>query len=54
MLDLQREYDSLNKLEQGIEREGVSPDDHTLYIDLLEWRAIKHELTQLVKLLEQA
>lgn len=53
VLDLQQRCGSLNKLEERIEREGISPDDHTPYVDLLEWQAIKHELTQLTKLLEE-
>lgn len=44
---LQRRYDSLEDLERKIQAEGVSPDDHTLYTDLLEWRAINHELSRL-------
>jgi len=35
-----------------VKTEGVSPDDHTLYTDLLEWRAIDHELTELLHMLE--
>ncbi len=31
---------------------SVSPDDHTPYTDLLEWRAIRHELEQLTRFLE--
>ena len=42
-LDLQQRHGSLSKLEKQIEQEGISPDDHTLYTDLLEWRAIKHK-----------
>lgn len=49
---LQEKYDSLKDLEDRIKKEGVSPDDHTLYNDLLEWRAINHELSELVKVLE--
>ena len=37
---LQEKYSSLDELERKIQTEGVSPDDHTLYTDLLEWRAI--------------
>jgi hypothetical protein len=33
------QYDTLQDLERRIESEGVSVDDHTLYSDLLEWRA---------------
>ena len=49
---LQRRYDSLEALEQKIETEGIPPDDHTLYTDLLEWRAINHELGQLLHIFE--
>lgn len=49
---LQREYGSLEDLERRIRAEGISPDDHTLYTDLLEWRAINHELIELLHLLE--
>jgi len=51
-LRLQAKYGSLEALEQRIKLEGVSPDDHTLYTDLLEWRAIRQELAELVSLLE--
>ena len=46
-----RRYGSLENLEQKIRAEGVSPDDHTLYGDLLEWRAIGHELSELMHIL---
>lgn len=49
---LQGRYKSLEDLEQKIQAEGVSPDDHTLYTDLLEWRAINHELTHLQHIFE--
>lgn len=49
---LQEEYDSLETLEHRIQQEGVTPDDHTLYTDLLEWRAINNELTELLHILE--
>jgi len=49
---LQAKYGSLEALEQRIREEGVSPDDHTLYTDLLEWRAIRHELEELLRFLE--
>lgn len=49
---LTRKYGSLANLEEQIEVQGVSPDDHTLYTDLLEWRAIRHELAQLMAILE--
>jgi hypothetical protein len=48
----QRNYGSLEALERRIQAEGVSPDDHTLYTDLLEWRAINQEMSELVHLLE--
>ena len=51
-LRLRRHYGSLENLERGIETQGVSPDDHRLYTDLLEWRAIRHELSELVDLLD--
>ncbi len=49
---LQPVYGGLSHLEQRIQAEGVSPDDHTLYTDLLEWRATKHEVAELLHLLE--
>lgn len=49
---LEERYNSLEALERRIEVEGLSPDDHTLYQDLLEWRAIRHELGQLLEALE--
>ena len=49
---LQEQYDSLENLEQTIQTEGVSPDNHTRYTDLLEWRAINYELSQLRRLFE--
>lgn len=49
---LQEKYGSLEELERRIKKEGISPDDHTLYTDLLEWRAIRHEITELLHILE--
>ncbi len=49
---LQEKYGSIEELERRIQEEGVSPDDHTLYTDLLEWRAIRHEMTELLHVLE--
>ncbi len=49
---LQKLYGSLEALEQLVQTEEVSPDDHTRYTDLIEWRAINHELTQLREILE--
>ena len=49
---LAEHYGSIEKLEaQG---KNVSTDDHTLYTDLLEWRAIRRELEQLTHFLEAA
>jgi hypothetical protein len=49
---LQTKYGSLEQLELRIKAAGVSPDDHTLYTDVLEWRAAEHEIAQLLQLLE--
>jgi hypothetical protein len=46
------QYDTLQDLERRIESEGVSVDDHTLYSDLLEWRALGSELAVLARVLE--
>jgi hypothetical protein len=40
-------YESVEKLEKQIKEEGFSPDDHTAYNDLLEWRATRYELEEL-------
>ena len=45
-------YGSPQQLEDRIAGEGVSPDDHRPYTDLLEWRAIGDELAELMRLLE--
>ena len=50
--ELKRKYNSLEDLERRVKDEGISPDDHTSYTDLLEWRAINHELVELLHLLE--
>jgi hypothetical protein len=50
-LRLRLRYSSPEKLQRKIEVQGVSPD-HGLYTDLLEWRAIRYELSALVDLLE--
>ena len=47
-------YTSLEALEARVQAEGTPPGDHTLYTDLLEWRAVRHELAQLTDLLERA
>ena len=49
---LAEQHGSLEGLEKRVEAEGVSPDDHTRYTDLLEWRAVRHELSQLAGFLE--
>jgi hypothetical protein len=49
---LQRTYTSQEELERKVKTEGVSTDNHTLYTDLLEWRAIDHELSELLHMLE--
>jgi len=49
---LEADYGTLNALEQSVKVEGVSPDDHTRYTDLLEWRAIHDELDQLRDIFE--
>lgn len=46
------QYGTLQELEKRIKTEGVSVDDHTPYEDLLEWRALGHELSELVRILE--
>lgn len=51
---LQEKYGSIAKLEDRLQQEGVSPNDHTFYTDLLEWRAINAELTELQELLKAA
>jgi len=47
-------YGSISALGTLVERDSVSVDDHTLYTDLLEWRAVQAELTQLTGFLEIA
>lgn len=46
-------YSSLDALEAQVRDAGVTPDDHTPYTDLLEWRAIQYELSQLTGFLER-
>ncbi len=47
-------HKSIEALEKKIKAEGVSPDDHTLYTDLLECKAARHELSQLAGFLGAA
>lgn len=49
---LQQKYHSVEELERKMISEGVSLDDHTLYADCLEWRAIRHELSELLHIFE--
>ena len=49
---LRAHYGAPEELQRQIEVQGVSPDDHAPYTDLLEWRAIRHELSALVDFLE--
>jgi len=51
-LRLRSRYGSLQDLETRIATEGVPLDDHTLYTDLLEWRALRQEMIELLSLLE--
>ena len=44
---MKAQYGSLAALEGQLRSEGVSPEDHRLYTDLLEWYAIDHELAEL-------
>jgi hypothetical protein len=49
---LTEKYGSLEKLEDIIKEKGIPLEDHRAYNDLLEWRAIRHELRELARLLE--
>jgi hypothetical protein len=48
---LKERYGSLSALEKRVKQEGVSPNDHTLYTDLLEWRAAENEIDELLTIL---
>jgi hypothetical protein len=50
---LKERHLSLKKLEAQV-AQGVTAGDHSLYTDLLEWRAVRHELEQLTRFLEAA
>ncbi len=50
---LQGKYGSLEELERKVKTDGVSPDNHTLYSNLLEWRAINREMDELLHLFEE-
>jgi len=49
---LQGKYGSLEELDRKVKTDGVPPEDHTLYTDLLEWRAINHEMAELLHIFE--
>jgi len=49
---LSEQYGDIEKLEAQTQK-GASANDHTLYTDLLEWRAVRHELEQLTHFLEE-
>ena len=49
---LAEQYGSIELLAERISAEGVLADDHTLYTDLLEWRAVRDELSKLAGFLE--
>ena len=50
-MQLQGKYGSLELLQERIARESVSPSDHTLYTDQIEWRSIQSELDELLSIL---
>jgi hypothetical protein len=50
MGQLTEQYGNIERLEARSKE--VSADDHTLHTDLLEWRAIRHELEKLAHFLE--
>ena len=49
---LAEQHGSIELLEDRISAESVPADDHTLYTDLLEWRAVRDELSKLAGFLE--
>jgi hypothetical protein len=50
MSQLTEQYGGIEKLEA--QSKSAPTDDHTLYTDLLEWRAVRHELERLADFLE--
>jgi hypothetical protein len=48
--ELSERYGRVENLEA--QAKSTSADDHTLYTDLLEWRAVRFELEQLSRFLE--
>jgi len=51
--ELSNKHGSLDGLEKEIKASGVPPSNHTLYNELIEWRAIKGEMEELKRFLEQ-
>jgi hypothetical protein len=49
---LEATYGTIEKLEKRIKEKGVTPEDHTLYNALMEWRATLDELGKLLEILE--
>ena len=49
--ELSAQHKTTAELEKRI-KTGVSVNDHALYEELLEWRAVRHELEQLTHFLE--
>jgi len=49
--NLKEKYGSRSALEERIKREGVPIDDHTLYTDLIDWRAADSEMRELLAIL---
>ena len=47
---LSEQYGDIEKLE--VQSKNVSADDHTRYTDLLEWRAVRHELGKITSFLK--
>ncbi len=48
---LQEKYGSRDALQERVKREGVPPNDHTLYTDLMEWNSIESETRELLAIL---
>lgn len=48
---LQEKYGSRDALQERVKHEGVSPNDHTLYTDLMEWNSIESETRELLAIL---
>lgn len=49
--ELSAQHKTITDLEIRV-KTGVSMNDHAMYEELLEWRAIRHELEQLTRFLE--